>query len=122
MNNPFQISSQHGSEEINREILAEDTIERIEDIINSSDIILFMKGNSDFPQCGFSANTVSILSELKVSFKTYDILQDPELRQALKEYSGWPTYPQLYYKGKLVGGNDIITEMFQNGELQEILK
>lgn len=96
--------------------------EQIENLLNSSKIVLFMKGNADMPMCGFSANSVAILKNLGVSFKTFNILNDPEIRQGLKDYSNWPTYPQLYVKGQLVGGNDIITEMFQNGELQEFLK
>ncbi|MBL7665907.1 MAG: Grx4 family monothiol glutaredoxin [Bacteriovoracaceae bacterium] len=97
-----------------------DVSTRIKEIINGNDIVLFMKGNAEFPQCGFSANSVAILKHLGKDFKTYDILKDPELRQALKEYSNWPTYPQLYFKTKLVGGNDIITEMYQSGDLQEL--
>lgn len=81
-----------------------------------------MKGNAEMPQCGFSANSISILKNLGVSFSTFNILNDPEIRQGLKEYSNWPTYPQLYVKGQLLGGNDVITEMFKNGELQEFLK
>ncbi len=93
--------------------------DRITALLGSSDVILFMKGNPLAPQCGFSANTVGILNQLGKEFKTFDILRDPEIRQGLKEYSNWPTYPQLYVKGKLVGGNDIITEMFESGDLQE---
>jgi len=93
--------------------------ERIETIIGSDKVVLFMKGNSDAPQCGFSANTVSILQHLGVSYTTFDILQDMDVREGLKEYSNWPTFPQLYVTQKLVGGNDIITEMFQSGDLKE---
>jgi monothiol glutaredoxin len=74
-----------------------------------------------FPQCGFSANSVAILNTLGKGFKTYDILQDMEVRQGLKEYSQWPTFPQLYINGELIGGNDIITELYQNGELKEMV-
>ena len=95
---------------------------QIEEILASGKIVLFMKGNSEMPQCGFSANSVAILKHLGVGFKTFNILNDPEVRQGLKEYSNWPTYPQLYVNGKLIGGNDIITEMFKSGELQEYLK
>lgn len=95
---------------------------QIESLLNSSKVVLFMKGNADMPMCGFSANTVAILKNLGVSFKTFNILNDPDIRQGLKEYSNWPTYPQLYIKGQLIGGNDIVTAMFQNGELQEFLK
>lgn len=96
--------------------------EQIQELLNSSKIVLFMKGNAEMPQCGFSANSVAILKHLAVPFKTFNILNDPEIRQGLKDYSNWPTYPQLYVGGKLIGGNDIITEMFQTGELQEYLK
>ena len=96
--------------------------DQIEGLLNSSKIVLFMKGNSEMPQCGFSANTVAILKHVGVPFKTFNILNDPDIRQGLKEFSNWPTYPQLYVNGKLIGGNDIITEMYQSGELQEFLK
>jgi monothiol glutaredoxin len=96
--------------------------DQIESLLNSSKVVLFMKGNSEMPQCGFSANTVAILKHIGVPFKTFNILNDPDIRQGLKEFSNWPTYPQLYVNGKLVGGNDIITEMYQSGELQEFLK
>jgi monothiol glutaredoxin len=95
---------------------------QIQGILKSSKIVLFMKGNAQFPQCGFSANTVAILKSLGVPFKTFNILNDQDIRQGLKEFSNWPTYPQLYINGKLIGGNDIVTEMFQTGELQEYLK
>jgi monothiol glutaredoxin len=95
---------------------------QIESLLGSSKIVLFMKGNTQMPQCGFSANSVAILKHLGVGFKTFNILNDPEIRQGLKEFSNWPTYPQLYVNGKLLGGNDIITEMYQSGELQEFLK
>lgn len=95
---------------------------QIESLLNSSKVVLFMKGNAEMPMCGFSANSVAILKNLGVSFKTFNILNDADIRQGLKEYSNWPTYPQLYIKGQLIGGNDIITEMFKNGELQEYLK
>ena len=95
---------------------------QIEGLLNSSKVVLFMKGNAEAPQCGFSANTVSILRKVGVSFKTFNILNDPEIRQGLKEFSNWPTYPQLYIGGRLIGGNDIVTEMHQSGELQEFLK
>ncbi len=121
MNNPFQILGQNGGQELKNEGLNSDVVKRIEEILQSSRLVLFMKGNPDFPQCGFSANAVGILGQLEAQFKTYDILQDMELRQALKEYSNWPTYPQLYFQGKLVGGNDIITEMYESGELKELL-
>lgn len=96
--------------------------EQIKALINAEKVVLFMKGNSDFPQCGFSANTSGILRQIGVPFKTFNILNDPEIRQGLKEFSNWPTFPQLYVNGQLVGGNDIVNEMFQNGELQTLVK
>lgn len=121
--NPFQILNKDIAQttEISPAMVTGDTVERIESLLKSSKIILFMKGNSEMPQCGFSANTVAILKHLGKSFATFDILQDMEIRQGLKEYSNWPTFPQLYYAGKLVGGNDIITEMFESGDLQKML-
>jgi monothiol glutaredoxin len=95
---------------------------QIEALVTSAKVVLFMKGNAQMPQCGFSANSVAILKHLGVPFKTFNILNDQDIRQGLKEFSNWPTYPQLYVNGKLVGGNDIITEMYQSGELQEFLK
>ncbi len=105
--------------EVNKDLELKD---QIESVLNSGKIVLFMKGNADMPMCGFSANTSAILKHLGVPFKTFNILNDPEIRQGLKEYSNWPTYPQLYINAKLVGGNDIITEMYQSGELQEYIK
>ncbi|MCY4523940.1 MAG: Grx4 family monothiol glutaredoxin [Halobacteriovoraceae bacterium] len=122
MNNPFDvINTQNTGEAVSDLTTAANTKEKIEKLLNSSDAFLFMKGVPTAPQCGFSANTVAILSSLGVPFKSFDILEDPELRQAVKEHSSWPTYPQLYYKKQLVGGNDIITEMYQSGELAKLL-
>lgn len=95
--------------------------ERIEKIINDNPIVLFMKGNAQAPMCGFSSNSCIILKKFNANFKTYDILKDAELRQALKDFSNWPTYPQLFVKGQLIGGNDILTELAQNGELAQII-
>ena len=95
--------------------------ERIEQIVRGDDIVLFMKGTELFPQCGFSSRAVAILEHLQVPFKTVDVLQDPEIRQGVKEYSDWPTIPQLYVKGEFVGGSDIMMEMFESGELQSQL-
>lgn len=108
--------------EITAENKSAELKEQIETLLNGSKVVLFMKGNADMPQCGFSANSVAILKHLGVNFSTFNILNDPEIRQGLKEYSNWPTYPQLYVKGQLIGGNDVITEMYKNGELQEFLK
>ncbi len=121
MSNPFNVinNSVEEIEVTNKDI---ELKEQIETLLKSGTVVLFMKGNADFPQCGFSANSVAILKHLTVPFKTFNILNDPEIRQGLKEYSNWPTYPQLYVNGKLIGGNDIITEMYQSGDLQEYLK
>lgn len=109
-------------EEINEADKSVELTSQIDKLLKSSKVVLFMKGNADQPMCGFSANTVAILRQLGVGFKTFNILNDPEIRQGLKEFSNWPTYPQLYVNGKLLGGNDIITEMYQSGELQDYLK
>ena len=99
-----------------------DVTTRIEEIVKKSDIVLFMKGTALFPQCGFSSRAVAILDHLGVKFDTVDVLQDPEIRQGIKEYSDWPTVPQLYVKGEFVGGSDIMMEMFEAGELQQLLE
>ena len=96
--------------------------ERIRDEIGKHDVLLFMKGTPVFPQCGFSAAVVEVLSELGVKFHGINILIDPELRQGIKEFSQWPTIPQLYVKGEFVGGCDIIREMFETGELEQVMK
>lgn len=93
----------------------------IAELIKNNKIVLFMKGTADFPQCGFSANVVNILNKLNVSFKDVNILENMELRQAIKDYSDWPTIPQLYIDGEFIGGSDIATELFNSGELQHIL-
>ena len=95
--------------------------ERIDEIVRSNNIVLFMKGTELFPQCGFSSRAVAILEHLDVPFKTVDVLQDPDIRQGVKEYSDWPTIPQLYVKGEFVGGSDIMMEMYESGELQQLL-
>jgi monothiol glutaredoxin len=94
---------------------------RIADIVTSNDVVLFMKGTALFPQCGFSSRAIAILDRLGTQYETVDVLQEPEIRQGIKEYSDWPTVPQLYVKGQFVGGSDIMMEMFENGELQELL-
>ena len=90
--------------------------------ISENDVMLYMKGTPVFPQCGFSAAVVHVLSELGVKFKSVDVLQNAEVRQGIKEFSNWPTIPQLYVKGEFVGGCDIIKEMFESGELDTFLK
>lgn len=96
--------------------------DRLEGLIQQSRVVLFMKGNKMFPQCGFSAHVLGILKESGVPFETFNILQDPEVRQGLKEYSNWPTFPQLYVDGQLIGGADIVSELSAQGELQRILQ
>lgn len=96
--------------------------EQIEAAIRENKVMIFMKGNRSFPQCGFSAATVQIFEELGVPFATADVLADPELRDAIKRYSNWPTIPQVYVDGKFVGGCDIVREMYENGELEPLVK
>jgi monothiol glutaredoxin len=96
--------------------------ERIETLVSSNDIVLFMKGTPMFPQCGFSSQAVSILERLGVEFEGVDVLADAEIRQGVKAYSEWPTVPQLYVKGEFVGGSDIMMEMYQAGELTVLLE
>src|SRR5690242_18133730 len=98
-----------------------DVVDRIKAQISSTPVVLFMKGSPDFPQCGFSAQAVAALRACGAQFKSVDIFEDPELREALKSYSNWPTYPQLYVNGELVGGCDIALEMYRNGELKKLL-
>ena len=94
---------------------------RIADLVKNNDVVLFMKGTALFPQCGFSSRAIAILDRLGSKYETVDVLQDPEIRQGIKEYSDWPTVPQLYVRGEFVGGSDIMMEMFESGELQELL-
>lgn len=103
-------------------MLDQTMIDRIKNEVTQNEVVLFMKGTPVFPQCGFSAAVVQVLSHLGIKFKGIDILQDPGLRQGVKEYSNWPTIPQLYVKGEFIGGCDIVREMFQSGELQQLLK
>jgi monothiol glutaredoxin len=97
-------------------------IQRIQQDITDNDVVLYMKGTPVFPQCGFSAAVVQVLSELGVKFKGIDVLTDPSLRQGIKEFSSWPTIPQLYVKGEFIGGCDIVREMFSSGELRELFQ
>ena len=98
-----------------------DVIERIKSQLSSNPVLLYMKGTPDFPQCGFSAAAVRAISATGTTFGHVNIFEDPELREALKQYSNWPTYPQLYVNGELIGGSDIIMEMYNSGELQKVL-
>jgi monothiol glutaredoxin len=94
---------------------------RISDLVTANDVVLFMKGTPLFPQCGFSSRAVAILDHCGVAYESVDVLQDMEVRQGIKSFSDWPTIPQLYVKGEFLGGSDIMTEMFEAGELQQLL-
>lgn len=94
---------------------------RIGEIVKSADVVLFMKGTPLFPQCGFSSRAIAILDHLGVDFESVDVLQDQEVRHGIKQFSDWPTIPQLYVKGEFVGGSDIMMEMFEAGELQQLM-
>ena len=103
-------------------MLDDTTRERIQTEVDGSDVLLFMKGTPVFPQCGFSAAVVQVLSHLQVKFSSVNVLEDSEIRDGIKQYSDWPTIPQLYIKGEFIGGCDIIREMYENGELQKNLQ
>ena len=94
---------------------------RIADLVNTNDVVLFMKGTPLFPQCGFSSRAVAILEHIGVPYETVDVLQDQEVRQGIKSFSDWPTIPPLYVKGEVVGGSDIMMEMFEAGELHQLM-
>lgn len=96
--------------------------QRINDLVQNNKIMVFMKGNKLMPQCGFSNNVVQILNVLGVPFETCDVLADQEIRQGIKEYSSWPTIPQVYINGEFVGGSDIMIELYQKGELQQMVE
>lgn len=96
--------------------------QRIEKLLNDNNVILFMKGDKTFPQCGFSAQVIEILNRTGVNYSTFDILADSEIRTGLKAFSNWPTYPQLYVKGELIGGCDIVTDLFERNELMPIFQ
>ena len=101
-----------------------DAQQRIDDLVKTNDIVLFMKGNASFPMCGFSGRAIQILKAIGVdtrSLKTVNVLDDAEIRQGIKEYSNWPTIPQLYVKGEFIGGSDIMMEMYESGELKQVL-
>ncbi|QDH17846.1 Grx4 family monothiol glutaredoxin [Swingsia samuiensis] len=101
--------------------MPEAVFQNIQNLIDANSVMLFMKGDKLFPQCGFSARVVQILTHLGVSFETANVLESPELRQGIKDFSQWPTVPQLYVKGEFVGGCDIVTDMYQSGELESLL-
>ena len=101
-----------------------DTNQRIDSLVKTNDIVLFMKGNASFPQCGFSGRAIQILKAVGVdtkALKTVNVLEDDEIRQGIKDYSQWPTIPQLYVKGEFIGGSDIMMEMYESGELQQLV-
>jgi monothiol glutaredoxin len=98
--------------------MTDPTHDRIRDLVTTNNVVLFMKGTPLFPQCGFSSKAISILDHLNVEYATVDVLQDMEIRQGIKEFSDWPTIPQLYVKGEFLGGSDIMMEMYEAGELQ----
>ena len=101
--------------------MTDDARSRIDSTVKASDVVLFMKGTPLFPQCGFSSRAIAILEHLGVAYESVDVLQDQGIRQGIKEYSDWPTIPQLYVKGEFVGGSDIMMEMYEAGELQQLL-
>jgi monothiol glutaredoxin len=102
--------------------MTQETQQRIDNLVKQNKIMVFMKGNKLMPQCGFSNNVVQILNVLGVPFETCDVLEDPEIRQGIKEYSNWPTIPQVYIDGQFVGGSDIMIELYQKGELQQMVE
>jgi len=99
-----------------------ETFDRIRQDISQNDVVLYMKGTAGFPQCGFSAAVVQVLDNMNVQFKDIDVLSNPELRQGIKDFTNWPTIPQLYVKGEFVGGCDIVRDMYASGELQQLLR
>jgi monothiol glutaredoxin len=99
-----------------------ETKQKIDNLINNNKILVFMKGNKLMPQCGFSNNVVQILNSLAVPFETVDVLSDPDIRQGIKEYSNWPTIPQVYLNGEFIGGSDILIELYQKGQLQQLVE
>ena len=102
--------------------MTDDARARIDSTVKGNDVVLFMKGTPLFPQCGFSSRAIAILDHLGVKYETVDVLQDPEIRAGIKDYSDWPTVPQLYVKGEFLGGSDIMMEMFEAGELHELMQ
>ena len=102
--------------------MTDDATSRIDSTVKGNDVVLFMKGTPLFPQCGFSSRAVAILEHLGVEYASVDVLQDQGIRQGIKEYSDWPTIPQLYVKGEFVGGSDIMMEMYESGELSQLLQ
>lgn len=121
--NPFNILGsdqvpEEGGQAVSEVPAGANLNEQIDKLIGSSDIFLFMKGNPEMPQCGFSANVIGMLNSIGAKYKTFDILSDMDIRQGIKDYKNWPTFPQLYVKGELIGGNDVITELYESKELK----
>ena len=102
--------------------MSEDVKKTIQETVDGNKVVLFMKGTKNFPQCGFSARSVEILKKCGAEFKDVNVLTDPEIRQGIKDFSNWPTIPQVYVNGKFIGGSDILMEMFQSGELQKLIE
>ena len=124
--NPFRITATPEPEQgFGRPITDSDTkadpTHRLQSMVGSSDIFLLIKGTPQRPQCGFSANTVAIIESLGIPYQTFDVLSDESIRTAAKDLSAWPTFPQIFFKGEFIGGNDILTEMYDAGELQELV-
>jgi monothiol glutaredoxin len=124
--NPFKIAATpEPSEGLGRSLAdTDDTSDpavRVRSMVESSDILLLIKGTPDRPMCGFSANTVAVMDALEVPYRTFDILSDEGVRSAAKQVAGWPTFPQVYVRGEFIGGNDIVTEMYHDGELQSLV-
>jgi monothiol glutaredoxin len=123
---PFQIAAQEPPAEGGAPVREDDPTvspeERIDRMVRSSEVFLFIKGTPQQPMCGFSANTVAIMDRLQLSYKTFDVLSDEGIRSAAKDYSSWPTFPQIYLRGEFVGGNDIVTDMFYSGDLQQMIE
>jgi monothiol glutaredoxin len=103
-------------------MMMNDTLKTIDTVIRENPVVLFMKGTADFPMCGFSSRVVQILQDLDADFVVMNVMADPDLRQGIKDYTNWPTIPQLYVKGEFIGGCDIITDLYKTGELQTILE
>jgi len=124
--NPFQMSGSSDQPTLTGQVAKEKDsnlpiTDRIKNLLAQYKVLLFMKGTPDFPQCGFSANVANILNRSGISYHAFDILSDQDMRQAVKEYANWPTYPQLWVNGELIGGSDIVTELAQNGELTKTI-
>ena len=125
--NPFNIAATPDSPERRGIPMTEagsvaDPAERVRTMVGSADVFLLIKGTPQKPQCGFSANTVAVMDALDVPYRTFDVLSDETIRDAAKIFAGWPTFPQVYVRGEFIGGNDIVTEMYQEGELHELVK